>query len=165
MSEADVNRLLYVVCVFELRKGEVIIKQGEHAHSMFIVETGSLRVTVGKEKNQIDLPEVGAGEWVGEISLLDPGPASATVRVASDATVLEFSHQALKDFLRTNPMGACALLEALASDLAERLHRTSLGLIESKDGRLVQGAAPIGEQRSWIKDLLGMLLVPLKGKS
>lgn len=155
MSEEDLRRLLYVMCVFELKRGDVLVKEGDHTESLFIVQHGALRVTVGKGARQIELPEVTTGQWVGEVSLLDPGPASATVKVLrKTTTVLEFSHTALKEYLRSNPVGAGVVLEALARNLAERLHRTSDGLIRSDDGHLSQQDAPPAEPHGWFKEML-----------
>jgi len=146
---------MYLMCVFELKRGDVLVREGEHTESLYIVQQGALRVTVGRDGGSVELPEVGTGQWVGEVSLLDPGPASATVSVLRKTTnVLEFSHGALKDFLRTNPAGACVLLEALASDLAERLHRTSDGLIRVEGGHAQQTAPPTPEQHGWFTDML-----------
>lgn len=155
MREDDLRRLLYVMCVFELKRGDILVKEGEHTESLYIVQHGALRVTVGKGAKQIELPEVTAGQWVGEMSLLDPGPASATVKVLrKTTTVLEFSHAALKDYIRSNPQGASVLLEALARNLAERLQRTSNGLIRNDGGRLSQVDAPPAESHGWFKEML-----------
>jgi len=155
MPEDDLRRLLYVMCVFELKRGEVLLKEGEHTDSLYIVQHGALRVTVGKGAKQVELPEITAGQWVGEVSLLDPGPASATVKVLrKTSTVLEFSHTALKEYIRSNPVGAAVLLEALARNLADRLHRTSDGLVRNEAGRLSQVDAPRTESHGWFKEML-----------
>jgi CRP-like cAMP-binding protein len=130
MDEAAVRHLCCLVCLFELKNGEVLIKGGDHSASMFIVAAGTLRVYVGGARAGIQLPDIRPGEWVGEISMLDPGPASAAVKVIGRATVLDFSHDALKDFIKTHPAGALHLLTALARDLARRLNRTSDGLVQ-----------------------------------
>jgi CRP-like cAMP-binding protein len=163
MKEDDLRRLQYLVCVFELKRGDMLVKEGDHTESLYIVQHGALRVSVGQGAGRIDLPEVTAGQWVGEVSLLDPGPASATVSVLrKTSTVLEFSHKALKNFMQTNPDGACVLLSALAGDLADRLHRTSDGMIRNNAGFLqqVEPPAATAEQRGWFKDML----VTLSGK-
>ncbi len=129
MDEASLRHLGYLMCVFELKDGEQLITEGKHAASMIIVYSGALRVTVGQGKHRIDLPEIKSGEWVGEISLLDPGLASANVRVCGPTTILEFSHQALLAFIKKHPAGALHLLSSLAHDLAGRLNRTSEGLV------------------------------------
>ena len=155
LREEDLRRLLYVMCVFELKRGDVLLEEGKLTQSLYIVQQGALRVTVGRGAKQIELPEVTAGQWVGEVSLLDPGPSSATVKVLrKTTTVLEFSHSALKDYIRSNPLGACVLLRALARNLGDRLHRTSDGVIRDEGGRLSQVAAPPSEQHGWFKEVL-----------
>lgn len=155
MKDDDLRRLMYLMCVFELKRGDVLVKEGEHTESLFIVQHGALRVAIGRRAEQIELPEVTAGQWVGEVSLLDPGPASATVSVLrKTSTVLEFSHKALKNFMQTNPDGACVLLNALAGNLADRLHRTSDGLIRREAGRLSQAEPPPPEEHGWFKDMI-----------
>jgi CRP/FNR family cyclic AMP-dependent transcriptional regulator len=154
MSEGDLRRLMFVMCIFELKRGEVLVKEGQHAESLYIVQTGALRVTVGEGAGRIEFPEVTAGYWVGEVSLLDPGPASATVQVVRATSVLEFSHTALKAYVKSNPAGARVILEALALGLADRLHRTSDGLIKNDAGRLLQADAPPVKHHGWFKDML-----------
>jgi|GEM_PF-1860959 len=154
MSDADLRRFMLVMCIFELKRGDVLVKEGQHTESLFIVQTGALRVTVGDGPSRIEMPEVTAGQWVGEVSLLDPGPASATVQVVRATTVLEFSHTALKEFSKTNPAGASIVLEALALGLADRLHRTSDGLVKSDAGHFLQADAPPAEHHGWFKEML-----------
>lgn len=146
MDEASVRHLGYLMCVFELKDGEQLITEGKHAASMIIVYSGALQVTVGQGKQKIDLPAIKSGEWVGEISLLDPGPASANVRVCGTTTILEFSHQALLAFIKKHPAGALHLLSALARDLAGRLNRTSEGLVQlGRTGLELVAPAPTDE--------------------
>ena len=154
MSEADLRRFLFVMCLFELKRGDVLVTEGKPAGSLYIVQTGALRVTVGTGPSRVELPEVTAGQWVGEVSLLDPGPATASVSVVRPSTVLEFSHASLKEYVKTNPAGAGVLLEALAVGLAERLHRTSDGLVKHDAGRFLQAAAPPPEHHGWFKEML-----------
>jgi len=127
MDEDSVKFLGCVVCAFDLKNGEVLIKEGDHSASMYIVSSGTLRVFIGGAG--LHLQDIREGEWVGEICLLDPGPASATVKVIGRASVLDFSHDALREFIKTHPAGALQILTALARNLAARLQRTSEGLV------------------------------------
>ena len=146
MEEASQRHLGFLMCVFELKDGELLITEGKHAASMIIVYSGALRVTVGQGKQRIELPEIKSGEWVGEISLLDPGPASANVRTCGATTILEFSHQALLAFIKKHPAGALHLLSSLARDLAGRLNRTSEGLVQlGRTGLELVAPAPTDE--------------------
>lgn len=99
-----------------LAPGERIIEQGTRHAKMFLVLSGELGV-------HLDSPDadpvatIGAGETVGELSVLDGSEASAHVVAATEARVLEIGEE---DFWRlTNVSHAFALnlLLALASRL------------------------------------------------
>lgn len=157
MDDKSRRHLELLMCVFELKDGEEIITEGKHSASMYIVYSGAMRVSIGQGKKRVELPELAEGDWVGEISLLDPGPASATVRVKGATTVLEFSHDALQKFVRDQPVSALQLLSALADDLAIRLSRTSDGLVQlGRSGlELVYPVTP--EQAGFVTTMLRML--------
>lgn len=157
MTDIDVRRLQCLMVVFELEDGEVLIKEGDYTASLFIVQSGTLRISVGRRASPIELPGITAGQWVGEVSLLDPGRASATVQVAGQTVVVELSHSALKYFIRTNPEGAAILLDALTQNLAERLHRTSDGVICDDLGRRLLVDAFPQKTRGRVKKMLRTL--------
>ena len=155
MDEASVKFLECVVCTFDLKNGDVLIKEGDHSASMFIVASGTLRVFIGR--SNLQLLDIREGDWVGEISLLDPGPASATVKVIGRASVLDFSHEALADFIKNHPAGALQLLNSLARNLATRLSRTSEGLVHKGYSGLELVASGPRKDRGVVTTLLQML--------
>ena len=60
---------------------------------------------------------LGPGEMLGELSLFDPGPRTATATAVAETQVVSMGHDQLKDFLRTHPGVAPTLLSALARSL------------------------------------------------
>lgn len=153
LSESEIRELMFYLCVYDLKHDEEIITEGKHADSMFILSAGTLSVLVGKGKNQVEVAKVTPGNWVGDVTMLDPGPASATVRVFVKTTVYEFSHKALMDFAKAHPPGAIALLEHLSAKLATDLHRTSDAVIKRDQWKLkLAGAA--GDD-DWVRKTLG----------
>ncbi len=135
LDEASLEQLETALTTRELKDGEQIITAGKRSVSMFIVGAGALRVSVAQGKKLIALPELHEGDWVGEISVLDPGPASANVQARGATTVFEFSNSKLLEFMKTHPAGALQILSTLSVDLAIRLQHTSDGLVRlGKDG-------------------------------
>ena len=71
------------------RHGEVIVTQGEYAQGLFILLNGRVRVLTTDERGkEVILAVLKAGAFVGEMSLIDRQPASATVRVELTADTL-----------------------------------------------------------------------------
>jgi CRP-like cAMP-binding protein len=71
----------------EFKAGETIIAEGEAGDTAFLIISGSVEVTIessGKAKNVGTLK---AGDVFGEMSLIDPGPRSATVKAVSDTSL------------------------------------------------------------------------------
>src|SRR5471030_3115147 len=66
--------------------GNVIIEEGSMQIEVVVVISGKLEVRAKQEDgSEIVLAQIGPGETLGEISLFQPGPATATV------TAVEFS--------------------------------------------------------------------------
>lgn len=136
MSDGEFRELMYFLCVYDLKHGEEIITEGKHSDAMFVLCAGALNVLVGLGDQPVEVSKLQPGEWVGDVTMLDPGPASATVRVFVKARVYELTHKALRDFSRAHPGAALTLLEALSKNLATNLHRTSDAIIKRDQWKL-----------------------------
>lgn len=97
-----------------LAAGRVLIRQGTFHGECFIVESGSLTVTVDGE----EVATIPAGQMVGELSLFGHGPASATVTAAEDVVALVIPDNRFDQILDEVP----GLAKAIAVRLAARLH-------------------------------------------
>jgi len=73
------------------RRGEIIVEQGRKSNALFILLTGRARVlTADHRGREVILAVLQSGDYVGEMSLIDNEPHSATVRaeVQTDMLVL-----------------------------------------------------------------------------
>ena len=99
--------------------GAVIITQGDESHSMYIILRG--RVRVEREHadlvNPIVLAELGPGETVGEMGVLEHARRSATVIAIEETEVVEIDQEGLRDVLISSPGVATALLRTLSRRL------------------------------------------------
>src|SRR6478735_4404387 len=78
----DTMRVVHVV------PGAQLLREGEHALSMFVVREGELQILKrGKGGTEYKLAVLKAGDCVGEMALIDIQPRSATARAVGEATV------------------------------------------------------------------------------
>lgn len=91
---------------------EVIVREGEAGRSMFLVQSGRVRVTIGPEAREVAVTE--AGGYFGEMSLLTGEPRSATVRAKGDCTVIEIDAAAFGAYVQNHPEAIDRLAEAAA---------------------------------------------------
>lgn len=71
-----------------LKAGTILFREGDLSRDIYLVREGTLAVSQGQGVQQLDLAVLGPNAVVGEMSLLDGLPRSATVRAATDAQLL-----------------------------------------------------------------------------
>jgi NTE family protein len=98
-----------------VRRGEILVREGDDADSVFLVLSGRFAVTVGPAPEPIS--EVGPGQPIGEITFLAGGRRSATITALRDAIVLTLERVMLERIAAERP----GIWRALATVLAERL--------------------------------------------
>ena len=146
--------------VDEMREplGTVLFHAGDPGDALYVVIEGAVEVYVHNPTGElIVLERALAGQFFGEISLLDNGARSASARVTQDLHALVVDRGDLEQFLVACPTAALDLMAAMGQRLREtaRLLRGSASRnvnIETEDRRTaVQRAA------DWISDFSGSL--------
>ena len=74
-SNRDLRRIAALVDEIDVREGHVLIRQGEPGRECFVIAEGKAKATVRGSGSAA----LGPGDVVGEMSVLDQGPRSATV--------------------------------------------------------------------------------------
>jgi CRP-like cAMP-binding protein len=99
----------------ELRAGSVLTRQGASGGIAYILASGQAEVLRGGQR----LALLGPGDVVGELSLIDGKPRSATVKAVTDLEVLEIDARDLTRLLHKAPAVTLKLLAALADRLRQ----------------------------------------------
>jgi CRP-like cAMP-binding protein len=105
--------------------GSYLISQGHHHHDLAVVIKGRLSVSAHAHGDTVQLAELGPGQTVGEMNLIDPHKASADVVVVEPAVVWTISEQAFKQFVEQDPRAGFTILQILARELCSRLRQNS----------------------------------------
>jgi CRP/FNR family transcriptional regulator, cyclic AMP receptor protein len=125
LGEQDLAAL---IDAFELRDadpGEALVAEGTPSSHLFLVWDGELEVTMSSARGPRGLVPVRAGSYFGEVSLLDPGPATASVVTEQGCVALQLSRARLDELSRSNPVAAAALLREVLQSLVARLRRAT----------------------------------------
>ena len=100
------------------RRGEVMVEQGRMSHALFILLNGRARVLAANSRGrEVILEVLEAGDYVGEMSLIDNEPAPASVRAETSTDTLMLSRA---DFVRCLP-DSSSLSFAIMRGLVRRL--------------------------------------------
>ena len=119
-----------MVSVKHLKKGDVLVKEGESSNSMYWVQSGTLRLYKKKGQGFIELGVVHSGEVVGEMSFLDNQPRSAFVEALQPCDVVEIPRGKFDEFIENQP----SWLKSLIQTLVKRL-RTTNNKVREQIGR------------------------------
>lgn len=123
MSDQDLRRVGRLVSETTRPAGTVLIEQDRHAAEAFVILTGTVSVVRDGHK----LAQLGPGAVVGELSLLDRRPRSATVVAATHLEALVLSEQELPQLLNELPTVGRHLLR----EVGRRLRAADEALTET----------------------------------
>ncbi|MBI2123110.1 MAG: cyclic nucleotide-binding domain-containing protein [Armatimonadetes bacterium] len=95
--------------------GAVIVKQGDPGVGFFLVADGTVEVTHDGHK----LREMGAGEFFGEMALMEERVRTATVTAKTQTRCLQLVRWDFRAMLKENPDLAVRMLEVVVRRLRE----------------------------------------------
>lgn len=129
--DLDQNELA-VVCkhMFEqsVKKDNVLFVEGMPGESLYIIMSGCVEITKEIKNNQkIVLAMMGPNDMVGEMSLIDSEPRSATAVTTEDSVLLVITKRSFNEILRSDSQIAAKILMGLLKIISRRLR-----LIDSK---------------------------------
>ena len=108
-----------------LRRGEILFEEQEPGDRLYIITEGKIKLGHSAPDGRESLLAIlGPGEIIGELTLFDPGPRTATAAAVSSAQLMSLEHHDLIEILNVNPELAQHMLRALA----QRLRRTNESL-------------------------------------
>ncbi len=119
LSETERAALAARLTLRTLRRGDVLMKQGDEADALYVLVSGRLAVTLEGRRDPIS--EIGAGQPVGEIAFLTGGHRTATVTAMRDSLVMALSREEFSRLVDAHP----GIWGALTATLARRLAATT----------------------------------------
>lgn len=113
--------------------GELLFSEGERGDCMYIIETGEVSVfKTADNGSAVPIATLGPAEVVGEMSLFDRSPRSASVRAGKPTTGWRLAGDDLQRLLNENP----AILSALLSSLSARLRKETAAVANLKSSEM-----------------------------
>ena len=115
--------------------GSILFRQACAHDTLYLVITGELRAERTSDVSRVTLGHIHPGESIGEMSVLEPVRASATVEVVHDAEVWVISRDRFHAFINEHPHAGVRLLMNLSRQLARRVRLSCDKLMRTWDGR------------------------------
>jgi glutaminase len=129
LDRDDCRRLEEIAQAMRFDAGEAIFREGDAAHLLFIVASGSVTVSLALEDGRRRrLACFGPGMSFGEMALLDGGRRSADVTADEAVVCYGFAVERLRELGAERPTVLITILGNLARDISDRLRRANLEL-------------------------------------
>ena len=112
-DRGDLQRLARSFKERTFEAGRTVAAEGKSAAGFFVIESGEASVSVRGEERA----KLGAGDYFGEIALLDDGARSATITADTDLHCFGLTSWEFRPLVESNASIAWKLLETLAKRL------------------------------------------------
>lgn len=128
LTGTELDEIVAICQPRRFNKNDLLAVQGEIGEDLFIVMEGVVEVLVDTKQ---EFPKVvinlGTGQIIGEMSLVDRGPRSATVRAIQDPTIVQsILHQDFHDLCKRNTRIGYVVMHNMAADLSFKLRHRHL---------------------------------------
>ena len=163
--------------VKSFRKNAIIISQDDESYSLYVILSGRVKVFVsGEDGREAVLNYQGAGDYFGDLALIDKQPRVASVMATEASKFMIISREDFLTCLSRNPEIAINLIKPMTSrmrmlaknvsslalmDVYGRVARTLLDQATEKDGEMVTGritqqeiADMVGASRAMVSRIL-----------
>jgi CRP/FNR family transcriptional regulator, cyclic AMP receptor protein len=95
------------------KAGDTILSANDIGDTAFLIVSGSVAVTIGAGHNAKTVGTFGVGEVFGEMSLIEPGKRTATVKALTDTECVETTYEQFVASIEQNPQAALAFMKTL----------------------------------------------------
>jgi CRP-like cAMP-binding protein len=127
--------------------GTVLFEEGQPGDGMYIVIAGEVELRRQVGASERVLAVLPAGEFFGEMAVLNGRPRSATAVVRTAARLFVVDGTTFEAMLRARPEIALRIIRSLATRLDSANHHVELLLLPTPDHRVVQCLRHMAEEQ------------------
>ena len=127
--------------IHDYPKSATIFRNGDPGDAMYLIDVGKVRISITDADGAVvTLAELGAGDFFGEMAMLDGQGRSANATAIEDARVAKLTRDDFLSFMRSDPHVTLELLTALTHRLRRTdellRHRVSRNVNQEEAARL-----------------------------
>lgn len=133
-ADPDITKLCGYLEAYRARCGNTVFVEGEQAGYMCLIVDGLLQIVKESPSGHSrELSRVGVGKTIGEMSIIDGMPHSASAIATETTTLAVLTKENLLRLLDDYPQVAGKILCNIAEFLSQRLRETNGALIAYMD--------------------------------
>ncbi len=113
LDRRELSQLAQSFKTREFAAGEILASEGQSGVGFFVIESGEASVSV----RDVAVAQLKAGDYFGEVALIDEGARTATVTADTDMVCHGMTFWEFRPIVEANSQIAWKLLQALAKRL------------------------------------------------
>ena len=157
LTDEEFSRLEHVFVLRSYRKNQIIFLEEETGNYMYLVLSGKVKVAkAGTGGKETILAIHRAGDFFGEMSLLDGKTAPATVSAMEDAKIISVSGSDFHKYLMHNERVLLQIINVLCSRLRQVWQTQSMSS-SAAEARIRNGILELAK-RHGIRDAVGTII-------
>ncbi len=154
LTAVQADAVAQAVVKRRFKRGEILVRQGQKSNALTILLSGRVRVLTSDTRGrEAILATLFPGDCIGEMSLIDNQPHSATVRAEVQSDVLLLENAEFVRCLRDNSAMATAVMKSLVQRLRradQQIESLALMDVYGRVARALMDAAVQSPQGEWI---------------
>ncbi len=125
--------------------GTVLFHDGESGREMFVIQSGKVKISKKIRDEEQTLAVLGAGEFFGEMAILNNKPRSASATVLEESKVLVIDPKTFESMIKNNTEIAVRMIKKLAARLQEADDQIESLMIKDANSRVVHTLARMAD--------------------
>lgn len=115
----DIDPLIQAVTIHDFQAETIICHEGDVEYAFYIIQRGNVAFTKKMEHGEQLLGYKGAGEFFGELGILDHAPRAANVLATTDCTLIRISEELFDQIISHNPLAARSIMRGITRSMRD----------------------------------------------
>ncbi len=139
LGDDDVAMLAQAMEEKKLPSHTTLFLENMKGESMYVIQSGSIKLSkMISEGEERMLTTLGAGDYFGEMALLEEGPRPVSAIVVDDANILILRRSEFQRLMNEQPQVAMRIILGMYKSLSDRIRQASPQIQQQIMGRLSQ---------------------------
>ena len=133
------------------KRGQLMFIEGETSAEMYIIRSGKVRILKQEGDSAVELAVLGPGSVLGELSLLDHEPRSATSQVVEDVVAAVVDEALFTQTLTRIPSWLTSIIKLVVKRLRDTMKKTNDDIVNKSVGGVIKVLLLLHANEGWKK--------------
>jgi CRP-like cAMP-binding protein len=127
--------------------GTVLFREGEAGHEMYVIQSGRIQLTRLMRGRDTHLATLPAGEFFGEMAIINKQPRTATATAIEESHCLVLDARTFEAMIRGNAEIAIRMIKKMAMRIAQANSQVEALLVQDLNHRIVHQLRALADAR------------------